>query len=117
MFLLLLLNPIIILRLILSSIFIAIYLSPLYFLQVLSFVLLALISLNIKGVEESQFFFKAKNVYMMCYKCVMIEPLNELQQRRSVAFNKKRRVVLFEIANHIFSKTCAFKDYLVDIAN
>ena len=53
----------------------------------------------------------------MCYKCVMIEPQNELQQRRSVAFNKKRRVVLFEIAKHIFPKTCAFKDYLVDIAN
>ena len=47
----------------------------------------------------------------------MIEPQNELQQRRSVAFNKKRRVVLFEIANHIFSKTYDFKDYLVDIAN
>ena len=47
----------------------------------------------------------------------MIEPQNELQQRRSVAFNKKRRVVLFEIAKHIFSKTYAFKDYLVDIAN
>ena len=47
----------------------------------------------------------------------MIEPLNELQQRRSVAFNKKRRVVLFEIANRIFSKTYAFKDYLVDTAN